>query len=186
VKWYSTIDDTFGNNVTCDFSSDCFISDGESVFERQEYVKTACDLLFTIDDYIRCGENRCEVRIRKLEAEGLMNKQYSFLDNGQQPFLGQEFNQHPLWYEVFFARDLTETIIVNADLFGNVCGYCTIPFKYTDFKCPEKGKKRIVQGDLRLCLFGTADNIKVEAHMNVFDMTGKDVDCIPVESDDNK
>ena len=179
LKWFSTIDDTFGNNVTCDFSSDCFISDGESVFERQEFIKTACDLLFTIDDYIRHGENKCEVRIRKLEAEGLMNKEYDFLDNGLQPFLGQEIKQHPRWYEVFFGRDIIETITVHADSFGNVYGYCTIPFEYKGFKAVGEGKKRIVTGDLRLCLYGTAKNIKAEAHMNVFDITGIDGDYVP-------
>ena len=33
-KWHEIINDTYGNKVTCDFSSDCFISDGESIFER--------------------------------------------------------------------------------------------------------------------------------------------------------
>ena len=186
MKWYTRIDDTFGNNVTCDFSSDCFISDCESVFERQEYIRTACDLLFTVDDYIRCGENKCEVRIRKLEAEGLMNREYKFLDNGEQPFLGQEFEPHPRWYEVFFSRDMTETITIHADSFGNVCGYCTIPFENNEFVAVEEGKKRIITGDLRLCLYGTAKNIKVDAHMNVFDMTGKDVDYISDDMDDDK
>lgn len=170
-KWHEIINDTYGNKVTCDFSSDCFISDGESIFERQEKIKTACDLVFIIDDYIRCGENLCKVQIRKLEAEGQMNRQYPFVDNGEQPFLGQEYKADPLWYEVFLSRDLNVEMTVYADAFGNVCGNCVIPFNNSSFNCPIADKERDIIGELRLCLYGMANDIKAEAHMNVFDIT---------------
>ena len=173
LKWVETIEDTYGNAVKCHFSSDCFISDGESVFERQERIKTACDLKFTIDDYIRCGKNECTVVIRKLEAEGLMNRKYPFLTNGDQPFLGEEYEQNDLWYEVFLSRDLEQKMIVHADAFGNVCGNCTIRFENNDFPAVQTGYIRSIKGELRLCLYGTAKNIIAEAHMNVFDITAK-------------
>lgn len=174
TKWFVNIGDTFGKSVTCDFSSDCFISDGKSLFERQERIKTVCDLLFTIDDYIRIGENDCSVRIRKLESEGRMNRVYDFLDNGEQPFLGQTHVPDPLWYEVFFARDLTKEMTVHADALGNVCGHCSIPFEVNTFTAVNEGEIRIVYGELRLCLYGHATEIKAEAHMNVFDITTAD------------
>jgi hypothetical protein len=80
-KWVTTVDDTFGKDVKCEFSSDYYISDCETTLDRQEYIRTVCDLILTIDDYIKQGDNECKIIIRKLEAEGLMNKDYDFVDN---------------------------------------------------------------------------------------------------------
>lgn len=177
TTWVEEIDDTFGNNVKCYFSSDCYIGNCE-ILERQENIKTACDLLFKIDDYVRCGDNVVEVWIRKLEAEGTMNKVYDFIDNGKQPFLGQNGIQDAYWYEVNFDRDIKKKINLQCDAFGNVCGNCSIRFENLNFKAKEETLERKVNGELRLCLYGTANNIKAEAHMNVFDITG-----IKVEND---
>lgn len=60
---------------------------------------------------------------------------------------------------------------VYADAFGNVCGNCVIPFNNNSFNCPIADKERDIIGELRLCLYGMANDIKAEAHMNVFDIT---------------
>jgi hypothetical protein len=126
--------------------------------------------------------------IRKLEAEGLMNRKYSFLSNGDQPFLGEEYIQNDLWYEVFLSRDLEQKMIVHADAFGNVCGNCTIRFENNDFPAVQTGYIRSIKGELRLCLYGTAKNIIAEAHMNVFDITAKNENSviIPPDEDDGE
>lgn len=66
---------------------------------------------------------------------------------------------------------MTTKMIVNADMFGYVCGHCEIPFEVKTFNAVNDGEERIVYGELRLCIFGHATDIKAEAHMSVFDVT---------------
>lgn len=146
-------DDNQGGTEKCKFSTDLYISDTGDVFDLQKNVKTTLSVILSVDGYIKSGENRCAVIVQELKCEGKTNKNYSFLSSNN--------------YKQSFQSSIFRNMIIYCDEFGNICGNHSIPFEsdqvFTD---------RRITGEVRVCVYGTVDDIFSEINVTVWDITG--------------